>query len=110
MKKIEKIPTKKTPQKPHYIREWMEVKGVRAVDLSRATGIDKSNISRWLKYGSCPAEEQQQKLGDFFKCGRDGLFHHPDDHRLRALLEGRSPDEVDRIFATIEMAFPREKR
>ena len=37
------------------------------------------------------------------------IFADPDTSRLSRFLQGRSPDEIDRIMATLETAFPKKR-
>jgi transcriptional regulator with XRE-family HTH domain len=107
MMAIDKIHEKKQPRRPHYLREWMDAKGLRAVDLSEELNLDKSLISRWLK-GSTPTAENQKILASFFGCEPEGLFRHPDDDWLGRFLRDRPRDEIERIKQTLEAAFPRK--
>jgi hypothetical protein len=102
--------TRKTPKRPHFIAEWMETMDLSAADLARATGVDKSNVSRWINDGSCPNEEWQIRLGEYFKCGRDGLFVHPTEAWIKKFIAGRQKDEVERIKAMLATGFPEKKR
>jgi transcriptional regulator with XRE-family HTH domain len=99
----------KTPRRPHYIEEWMETRGLSQVELARAIGADKSSISRWLD-GTCPSKEWQEKLGQFFGCGRDGIFRHPDEDWMKRFFEDRTSDDVERIKMLMDLNWPKEKR
>jgi ribosome-binding protein aMBF1 (putative translation factor) len=44
------------PKRPHYVREWAEQRGMRAVDLALELDVDKSVVSRWFS-GSTPSED-----------------------------------------------------
>lgn len=88
--------------------EWMERRQITQAELHRATGADKGQISRWLQ-GAAPSQEWHDKLREFFQAGREGIFRHPDDDWLSRFFEGRQRDEIERIKATLEAAFPRKK-
>ena len=96
----------KQPRRPHYIGEWMERRNLKAIDLAREIGADRGLVSRWLD-GASPGKEWQQKLGEFFGCGEDGIFRDPDEDWLRRFFEGRKREEIERIKATLETAFPK---
>ncbi|UQS95268.1 C repressor [Pseudanabaena phage Pam5] len=95
------------PKRPHYVREWAEQRGMRAVDLAIELDVDKSVVSRWFS-GSTPSEESQAKLAAFFGCEPESLFRHPDDDWLAKFFKDRERDEVERIKSTLETAFPRK--
>lgn len=99
----------KQPRRPHFIREWMEKAGLRAVDVAEEIGADKSLVSRWLS-GSTPTSDYQEKLASLFHCEPDGLFRHPDDDWLSRFFRDRSRDEIERIKATLEAAFPKKAK
>jgi transcriptional regulator with XRE-family HTH domain len=94
------------PNRPHYIREWARMKKMKQVDLARALGADKSLVSRWYR-GTSPGPEWQEQLATLFGCEPEGIFRHPDEEWLSSFLRGRDPEEISRIKATLEAAFPR---
>jgi hypothetical protein len=96
----------KQPRRPHFIADWMQRRSLSPAELSRQTGPDPGLISRWLR-GASPSEPWQEKLGEFFVCGRDGIFRHPDEEWIVHFLKGRSAEEVERIKLTLEIAFPK---
>jgi repressor LexA len=53
--------------------EVMNEKGVRHIDVSRATGIPPSTFSDWKKGKSSPKTEKLQKLADYFGVQLDYL-------------------------------------
>jgi transcriptional regulator with XRE-family HTH domain len=76
-------------------------------ELAAAVGADKSVISRWYS-GTAPSKQYQERLAAIFGCERDSLFRHPDEYWLAKFLRGRSAQEIERIKATLEAAFPRK--
>jgi transcriptional regulator with XRE-family HTH domain len=108
MSDLDGIHQKKQPRRPHFLREWMDSKGLRAVDLADELHIDKSLVSRWLS-GSTPSADNQRILADFFGCEPEGLFRHPDEDWMARALRDRPREEIERIKQTIETAFPRKK-
>lgn len=78
-------------------------------DLVRATGIDKGTVSRWFNEDnqSSPQFATQQILAELFHTEPDALFRHPDDDWLAQFFIGRKREEIERIKATLETAFPK---
>jgi transcriptional regulator with XRE-family HTH domain len=107
MRKVETIHSTKQPRRPHYIEDWAEKRGLSQAELAAAINVDKSLISRWYK-GSSPNEESQEKLAAFFHIEREALFRHPDEDWIARFFQGRAQEEVERIKATLEAAFPRK--
>jgi len=96
----------KQPRRPHFLREWMDLRGVKPVELAKQIGADKSLISRWLD-GATPGTEYQEKLAAYFHCEPDSIFRHPDDDWLSRFFRNRNADEVARMKALLEAAFPK---
>lgn len=107
MEKIVHIHNGKQPRRPHYIPAWAEARGLSQAELVRQLGADKSVVSRWFS-GSTPQLEWQEKLAALFETEPESLFRHPDDDWLSRFFAGRRRDEIDRIKATLEAAFPRK--
>lgn len=105
MPNVTHIHRSKQPNRPHYVAEWAELRGYKQADIARELGADKSVVSRWWS-GSTPSLEWQEKLAALFKCERESLFRHPDDDWLRRFFDQRSREEIERIKATLEVAFP----
>lgn len=103
---ITTIHPSKQPRRPHYLAEWMERRHITQAELARQTGADRGQISRWLQ-GAAPGQEWHDRLREFFGAGREGIFRHPDDDWLSRFFENRKQEEIDRIKATLEAAFPR---
>lgn len=107
---------KRQPTRPHYLAELMERRGVTRADLIEAIGVDKGLLSKWLdeRKPSTPGTKWAEELGRFFAVGPDpedfvDIFADPDVHRIHRFLQGRDPNEIDRIMATLETAFPSKK-
>lgn len=95
------------PNRPHFIEQIAVLRGLSQAELARAIGADKSVVSRWYN-GATPSPSWQIKLSTLFKCDRVALFEGPDEGWFREFLNGRSREEIDRIKATLETAFPRK--
>ena len=99
----------KQGRRPHYVREWAERRGVRQGDIVREIGADKSLVSRWFRdtLPATPSAPWQKKLAQYFGVTPEALFRHPDEDWVANFLAGRKPEEIDRIKATMETAFPK---
>lgn len=106
MTKVEKIHASKQPRRPHYIEEWAMRRNLKAIDLAREIGADRGLVSRWYAGGS-PGVEWQEKLAAFFDIEPESLFRNPDEDWLKRFFDGRKKDEIERIKATLEAAFPK---
>ncbi len=95
----------KQPRRPHYIIQWAEKSGLTQAALARAIGADKGLVSRWYRGGS-PIDKWQKRLSDYFEIPPSALFADPNDDWLREFLANRTAEEILRIRATLEMAFP----
>src|SRR5580765_299335 len=98
-----------TPHRFHYIVEWAERRNLTQADISRSLGVDKSTVSRWFS-GAIPSEMYLIPLTALLTGDDDepaALFRHPDDDWLARLVRGRTADEVGRIKAMIDAAFPK---
>jgi transcriptional regulator with XRE-family HTH domain len=97
------------PRRFHYIVEWAERRDLTQADIMRALGVDKSTVSRWFS-GSIPSEMYLVPLTSLLAGDDDepaALFRHPNDDWMARLLRGRPAEEVSRIKAMIEAAFPK---
>jgi transcriptional regulator with XRE-family HTH domain len=106
MARVPRIHASKQPRRPHFIAEWAELRGLKQADLAREIGADKSVVSRWFS-GATPSEDWQQRLAALFHCEPQSLFRHPDEDWLSKFFAGRRKEEIDRIKATLEAAFPK---
>jgi hypothetical protein len=110
------IYAKRQPKRPHYLAEIMEWKDVDRAALIEDLGVDKSTLSRWLdeENPTTPGTEWAEKLGRYFASGPEDddfvdIFTDPAVSRFRRLTVGRSDEEIDRMLATLEAAFPAHK-
>lgn len=107
MTQVVQIHGGKQPRRPHHIRDWAELRNMKAAEIARAIDADKSLVSRWFA-GATPTTDYQDKLAALFGTTPEGLFRHPDDDWLTRFFADRSREEVERIKATMETAFPRK--
>lgn len=91
--------------------------GVSRGKLVEDLDVDKSQLSRWLdeKRPSTPSPLWAEKLGRYFASGPDeddfvDIFTDPEVARFQKMTKGRTPDEIDRMLATLEAAFPKKSR
>lgn len=106
MPKVVEIHASKQPRRPHYIESWAELRGLKQIDLAKLLDCDRGLVSRWFN-GASPSVDYQQRLADLFGCEPDGIFRHPDEDWMKRFFEGRQKDEIERIKATLEAAFPK---
>lgn len=94
----------------HFIPEWAAARQMSQADIVRGTDIDKGTVSRWFG-GAIPRDEHLEVLCQFFGLDepRD-LFRHPDEDWMMQLLRSRAPEELERMRATLEAAFPLKKK
>jgi hypothetical protein len=108
--RVVQIHQSRQPRRPHYLARLMEIQGTDRSDLVDTLGVDKSLLSRWLDEDkpSTPSPQWARKLGEYFGKGHDpvDIFADPDVDWMSRLLQGRSADEIERIKAMIEAAFP----
>lgn len=104
------------PRRPHYLAKLMEQHDRKRRDLIEDLGIDKGNLSKWLdeQRPSTPSEKWAKKLGRYFASGPEDddfvdIFTDPSVSRFQRLTRGRPADEVERMLATLEAAFPQKK-
>jgi len=108
MPTVTRIYPSKQPRRPHFIAEWAEKRGLKQSDIVEETGADKGSVSRWFS-GSTPGTHWQKVLAALFRCEPESLFRHPDEDWLARFFAGRKTDEIERIKATLEAAFPRKQ-
>lgn len=111
---LEQIYARRQPRRPHYLREWMEHRGIESqAELAEAIEADKSVISRWLDedHPTTPGTDWQKKLAAFF--GGEGdpvdIFRHPLDDWFVRFFEDKTLDQIERGKRLLEAAFPREE-
>ena len=115
MATISKIHASKQPHRPHFIREWAEHRGyLKPSELADALPVQRSIVTNWYK-GTSPQKPHQLALAALFFPGEDpeerrkAIFRHPDEDWLSRFFAGRKKDDIERIKATLETAFPRKR-
>ncbi len=104
-----RIHNQATSTRRHFIREWMERRTYKPVDIVKGIGADKGLVSRWLNKGVVPGDDHLEALAGFL--GADdpmALFRHPDDDWMARFLRDRPEEEVTRIREVLERAFPKK--
>lgn len=93
----------------HFIPEWAAARDLTQADIVRAIGVDKANVSRWFS-GAIPREEHIDALAVLFHLeNRRDIFRHPKDDWMLKFFNDRSEEELERIRATLEAAFPKKR-
>lgn len=102
-----RIHADKTPSRLHFIVEWAEHRHLTQAELARLTGADKGTVSRWFA-GTMPREHHLEALAEVMQVSVQDLMRDPYDDWIKKFFKGRSADEMERIKATLEAAFPRK--
>jgi hypothetical protein len=110
-KRLTQIYKGRQPNRPHFVPDWAELRGFKdQAALAKASGADKSVVSRWYN-GASPSREWQLKLMELFSLDDPAdIFRHPNDDWLAKFFHDRKPEEIDRIKQTLEAAFPQKSR
>jgi transcriptional regulator with XRE-family HTH domain len=82
-------------ERMHYIPEWARQASKVQADLVRATGVDKSNVSRWFK-GVIPDRDHLIAVAKAVSAPEPAaLFVHPAEYKIlqeiRALNQRSTP-------------------
>lgn len=97
----------------------MEHRGVSPMDLldslndSGEQPIDKTQVYRWIR-GNLPMPATMVRIAAALSVldietgepAPEALLRHPNEDWIARKLQGRSPDEVERIKQMIDLAFP----
>lgn len=104
----------------HYLKEWLAERHMTAPDLVKAlnepdneTYIDKAQVYRWLK-GQLPQRRMQLRIaaalaltdtetGDPIP---ELLSRHPAEDWIARKLQGKSPEDIERVKQAIELILP----
>lgn len=108
MSTITRIHRDKAPGRRHYVVEWAEYRGLTQADIVRLTGIDKSSVSRWFTgYSAHLHPNNEAKLAAAFQIEPAALYRSPHEDWFYRFFRDRERDELDRMKATLEAAFPK---
>lgn len=129
MSKVTRIHPKKrlvvqNPPKPrrHYIAEWMVERRMEPMDLLNALNdaasmdqppIDKSQVYRWIS-GNKPQARFEQRIAAALNLldpetgdpDPQMLLSHPAQVWIARKIQGRPPEEINRIRQMVDLAFP----
>lgn len=119
MTKIEKIHQGKQPVRRHYIAEWLEHRGLSAMDLlellndpdrsSEYAALDKSQVYRWIK-GQLPQAAMQARIAAALGLPDPAkLLMPPEMDWMNEFFQDRSTEELSRMRAILEAAFPKKR-
>lgn len=111
---------KATTFRRHFLREWLEERGMEPMDLVHALNesepdhfIDKTQIYRWLR-GQLPHAKTQVRIAAALsltdpETGEptpERLMHHPAHDWIARKFQGRDMEEIERIRRMVDIAFP----
>ena len=119
MSDVPSIHAGRAPVRRHFLKEWLEHKGLsvpdllvllnddeRSMDLPR---IDKSQAYRWMK-GQLPQAPTQRRIADVLGLEDPAdLLRPPEDDWFVRFFSRRSEAELRRVRDLLEAAFPDEK-
>lgn len=120
MPNVTKIHQGKQPVRRHFLGEWLEAKHMTVAELleglndsdrfSELGYISKSQVYRWMK-GQMPNPSMQKRiaLALGFEDDPSKLLSSPEIDWMYDFLRDRSEDELRRIKATLESAFPKSE-
>jgi transcriptional regulator with XRE-family HTH domain len=104
------------PVRRHFLKEWLESKGLAPSDLLDLLNdeersmdlnfIDKSQVYRWMK-GQMPQPAMQARVAAALRIRPEQLLRHPDEDWFSEFFEGRTADELTRIKTALAAMFPR---
>lgn len=108
----------KEPVRRHFLKEWLDDKGMTPTELLEALndpersmdlpGIDKSQVYRWLK-GQMPQKAMQVRIAAALEMKDPAeLLRAPQDDWLTKFFEERSLEEKERARQMLEAAFPKK--
>ena len=123
MSKLARIHTGKQPFRRHFLKEWLDVRGMGPMDLLNALNeaasmdtplIDKSQVYRWMK-GQLPHPPTQIRIAAALELvdpetgdpDPERLQHHPDSDWFIRITHGRPREDIERIKQMIELAMPK---
>lgn len=107
MARTPRIHKDKTPFRLHFIAEWADHRGIDRSAIIEATGADKGTVSRWFA-GKLPTDKHLLALADLYQIEVVQLFRDPHDDWMVEFFKDRNIDELKRIQATLEAAFPKK--
>lgn len=86
--------------------ELLKQKGVRAADVTRATGISSVVFSEWKKGKSTPKADKRQKIADYFGVSLQYLDTGEDKSSLsdrKYYINDETAEMADKIFHNKEL-------
>lgn len=93
-----------------FLGDWMAAHDppLTAAMLAERTGLDKSQISRWVNNVTKPQDAQLERLAAFFQVDPESLLRHPDDDWMKRFFDGRQKAERESIKEMLERAWPKK--
>jgi hypothetical protein len=111
----------KTPNRRHFINEWLETRDLEPMDLleklneadTSLPAVDKSQVYRWLK-GQLPQKHMQSRIAGALEIvdietgepDPGGIFRDPNLDWFAQKMKDRSEDELRRLRQIVDAAFP----
>ncbi len=91
----------KYPETARRLALALESKGIRAIDLSTASGVGKSSISHYLNGNNCPTNINAGKMAKVLEVNPVWLMGFdvpPKDIELEVIVKELTPQSYDRLL------------
>lgn len=108
MSNVDKIHSRKTPHRIHFIPEWAEKRNLRQADIVRELNAEKGLVSKWFR-GTLPKVEYLEKLADLMATDVPGLFRHPDDDWLSQFFRDKTEEQKEQAIDMLKIFFKHTK-
>ena len=120
MATVSKIHGNKRPIRRHYLAEWLEARGLKAMDLvellndpersSEYSEIDKTQVYRWLR-GQMPQPAMQLRIAAAlgFEDDPDKLLQDPTLDWLSDFFRDKTEEQKDKAIQMLKLMFSEDK-
>lgn len=120
MATVSKIHGNKRPIRRHYLAEWLEARGLKAMDLvellndpersSEYSEIDKTQVYRWLR-GQMPQPAMQVRIAAAlgFEDDPDKLLQDPTLDWLSDFFRDKTEEQKEKAIQMLKLMFSEDK-
>jgi len=91
----------------HYIPEWARQHKLSRADIARATGAQKSLVSKWFNDRITPGDSYIEQLAALFGCSRSALFQPPENAWFSEFAAGLDDADRARAREILRLSFPK---
>jgi transcriptional regulator with XRE-family HTH domain len=85
--------------------QLLEKSGVKAIDVSRATGIPSSTFTDWKKGRSVPKQEKLLKIADYFNVSIDYLMNGEEKNNQPYYIDEEAAETAQEIYDNDKILF-----